>query len=150
MAQITGVESWVDASVWYSTNDTDWTDISGYCAGVSISGGGRITGEAYTFEGDKAILGFGKRPPVELTINAAYTEGAADLFAVARTAAEDKTQFQLRFSPEGGDTAEFIFSTYSDSRIINEIVPVGTADSADPAFFEITVRSRELIKGSAT
>lgn len=150
MAQITGVETWVDASVWYSEDDTTWTDISGYCAGVSIGGGGRNKGQAFTFEGDYAVIGKGKRQPVDVTVNAAYTEGATDLFTIARTAAEGKTQFQLRFSPEGGDAAEFIFSTDTDSFITNEIVPVGTADSADPAFFEISVFSRRLIKGSAT
>ena len=150
MAQATAVETWVDAAVSYSSDDTTWTDVSGYVGGVAISGGGRVTGEAYTFSGDYALTGFGKRQPVDVTIRVAYTEGASDLFATARTAFEGKTQFQIRWSPEGEDAAEFIFSTDTDSRITNEILPAGSADSADPAFFEITVRTRRVVKGSAT
>ena len=146
----TDVKSFIDAKVEYSTNGTAWTDISEYCDGVSVSGGDRMTGEAYRFQNDYALTGIGPRQPVEVTINFAYTEGASEPYQAARTAYEAHSQFQFRWWPYGGEVTEFGFYTDTDSRITSEPLPVGTADSADPTFVEVTVRSARTIQTTAT
>jgi len=144
MAQATGVESWSDAKIEYSDNGGTWTDMSGYANSVTKSGGDRLTGEAYTFDGDVAIIGTGKRQPVELTIRVAYTETDTHPYTIIRTSYEAKTRFQVRVWPEGGQLGEIGFYTDNDSRITSDPRPVGEAGSADPIFFEFTVRTSQL------
>ena len=74
MPQTTGGLSAVNAQVEVSTNGSAWTDISGSSNKVEPSGGERQSGEAYTHDGDVAIITGGKREPIELTLSFVYTE----------------------------------------------------------------------------
>lgn len=106
MAQITGFFSAKDARIEVSTDGTTWTDISGAANSVTPSGGGRMTGETYTFDGDNPIVTVGKSQPWDLTITAVYTEGATDVFMLLLPIWESGGDVWVRYAPKGGQTGE--------------------------------------------
>jgi len=145
MAQTEGGISFVDCKVETSPDDSVWTDISGFNASVALGGGSRQTGEAYTFDGDTAIIKGGKREPLEITVRVVYTEGASDPFEVVRALYEAGSDFYVRWSPKGGDSSEFLFT--SDAGIItNPPYPSGEAGSGDPVMIEFTLKTPKVTK----
>lgn len=153
MAQATGVPNFVEAKVEYSTDGSAWTDISGYCAGVSTEGGDRQTGEGYTFDGDEPIVGVGKKTPTIVEIRVMYTETDEDPFDKAFEAfdASPPTQFQIRWWPTEGDAAgEFGYYTAADSRVINRPLPQGTPEDAGPIEITVRVRTSNVVRTVAT
>ena len=61
-----------------------YTDISGYASIVSVPEQTRITGEAYTFEGDIAIIHGGKRQPIPVQVSIIYTSACDGHHAATR------------------------------------------------------------------
>lgn len=90
MAQTTGAMSSKKMIVEYALDSppSTFVVISGSATSVATSGGARMTGTAYTADGDTAVVVSGKREPVEVTVNFIYTEAAgtpnawADLYTV--------------------------------------------------------------------
>ena len=90
MAQATGGMSSKKMIVEYAIGSPlgSFVVISGSATSVTTSGGARMTGTAYTADGDTAVVVSGKREPVEVTVNFIYTEAAgtpnawADLYTV--------------------------------------------------------------------
>ncbi len=144
MTVATGVPNFVAAEVETSSDGSTWTDRSGFCGGVSITGGERMTGEEYVYESDYAITGVGRRQPVEVTIRCAYTDSSSELAQLAISAYESNTQFQIRWWPSGKKAGAVGYYTDADSRIINHPLPVGDANAATPAFVEIRVRTARI------
>jgi hypothetical protein len=72
MAQTTTQVSAVDAKVEVSANGSAWTDISGTANKIDLSAQDRNVGAAFTFEGDGAVLTYGKRQPIDVTVTALY------------------------------------------------------------------------------
>lgn len=145
MAQTTGGLSFKEVEVGISTNGSSWTDTSGFAASVEIGGGDRQTGEVYTFDGDTAIITSGKREPLEVTIKVVYTEGGSDPFEVVRAAYEAGSSLYVRWSPKGGETGEFMF-TSSAGVVTNAPYPTGEAGSGDPTMIEFTVKVASITK----
>lgn len=144
MAQTENAISAVGGKVEVSTNNSDWTDISGYANQVSFSGYDRQTGETFTFDGDEAIVGFGKLNPTEVEVRAVYTNGATDPFATVwgqhQTAGGG--DLYVRWSPEGGDTTgEDIFTSKSPSKCTVILPPDGEAGPGDPVLFAFKVKT---------
>jgi hypothetical protein len=86
-----------------------WTDISGEAQSLGGTEQTRISGEAYTLTGDTALVGGGKREPMELAVAIVYTETNTEAYEVARTAFEATGcggQVCLRWSPGGGDAGD--------------------------------------------
>jgi len=140
MAQTTGATSFKDCKIECGADGAAWEDHSGWGNSIELGGGDRQIGVMYTYDGDTAIITGGKREPLEITVKAAYTEGASDFFEDVRAAYEAGSAWYLRWSPKGGDSAEFLFT--SDEGIIKSFVyPVGEAGSGDPvqAGFTLTV-----------
>ncbi len=74
--------------------------------------GVRQTGFIFTADGDRPIIGGGKREPLEVLVNIAYTETAADPFTVVLGVFEaGDTDIQLRWSPAGGAVGTYQFTT---------------------------------------
>ena len=147
MAQTEGGMSFVDCKVETSTDGAAWTDVSGFGAGIAPSGGARQSGEAYTFDGDTAIIKGGKREPLEITVRAAYTEGGSDPFEVVRAVYEAGSDFYVRYSPLGGDSSEFLFT--SDAGIVTSApYPSGEAGSGDPTLFEFVLKTPAVTKSA--
>lgn len=145
MAQTSDSMSFKDCKIEISTNGTTWTDISGFANALGINGGERQVGEVFTFDGDTAIIRGGKRSPLEITVKAVYTEGASDPFETVRTAYEAGSALYVRWSPQGGQSGEFQFT--SDSGIVTSApYPVGESGSADVVLFEFTVKTSKVTK----
>lgn len=145
MAQITGAMSSANVKVEVSTNGTTWTDVSGAAATVEPGGGNKMTSETYTFDGEDPIVVTGKNEPFELTITAVYTEGASDLFEIARPVFESGGSFWVRYSPAGGQTGEFQFTTAA-GRLTDLTYPSTDASTADPIMTGIVWRGARPTK----
>lgn len=149
MPQITGGDSARNLKLEVSTNGTVWTNVSGAASTVGTSGGAKATGESYTFEGDDPIVTSGKSQPFEVTVTALYTEGASDLFEIARPIYEAGTAFYLRWSPLGGQTGEFVFTT-GIGRLTALTYPGGDAAAGGPIMTGLTWRGPKPTKSVAT
>lgn len=108
MAQTTGQVPQACGKVEISTNCSDYTDVSGQFQSVADTTQNRKSGEAYTFDGDTAIIAAGKREPMELTFVIVYTETDAEAYEVIREQFETACGGDLcvRYSPRGGDAGE--------------------------------------------
>ena len=147
MAQTTGAISFGDCKVEASSNGSDWVDYSGFMSTVTIDGGERATGVKYTFDGDTAILRSAKRGLLTITVNFVYTEGASDLVEVARPIYEASSDFYIRYSPKGGASTEFLFT--SDAGIIKQpIYPSGEAESPDPVMVALILETPKVTKSA--
>jgi len=148
MAQTANAISLKDCKVEVSTNGSTWTDISGFATSVEVGGGDRQTAEAYTFDGDTAIVASGKREPVEVTVKVVYTEGTSEPFETVCAAYEAGSDFYVRWSPKGGQAGEFLFT--SGKGIIKSLTyPQGEAGSGDPVLVEFTLVTPSITKSAA-
>jgi len=127
MAQTTGAMSMRNATIEYSTNNSDWTDISGVANAVNPSGHARMSGEAYTATGDTAIVTVGKREPLELDVSIVYTEIAAEAYLSLEPVFTAATAIKVRWSPSGADTGDYRYT--SDTGYIVEMLPPGGEES---------------------
>lgn len=145
MTQLSAAISLRDCKVEISTNGTTWTDISGAASSVEVGGGDRQTGEVYTFDGDTALITFGKREPLEITVKTVYTEGTSEAYETVRAAYEAGTSLYIRWSPRGGSAGNFQFAT--DAGVVTGAVyPVGEAGSGDPVVVGFTVKTPKVTK----
>jgi len=64
--------------------EASYIDISGVSQSVAGTEQGRMSGEAYTFEGDTALIAGGKREPLELEFVIVYTETDAEAYEQVR------------------------------------------------------------------
>lgn len=147
MAQTQNAITFANCKVEISTDGSTWTDISGFATSVSLSGGDRQTGTAFTFDGDTAIVKGGKREPLEVEVNIVYTEGVSDPFETVRAAYEAGSALYVRWSPKGGASGDFLFT--SDAGIVtNPIYPTGEAGSGDPAAVSFTLLTPKVTKST--
>jgi hypothetical protein len=138
MVQATGGMSANEMYVALSADGSTWTDVSGYANAVQISGGERQTGEVFTFDGNTPIVKYGKLGFLSVTISGVYTEEASKLYAMAKTAYEAGSALYARWSPGGGDSGDYLYTT-SVGTVINPPYPGGSADTPDAILVEITM-----------
>lgn len=151
MTQTTGGMSFVDCEIRFSTNNSDWTDISGSANGITVSGGERQSGEEYTYDGDVAVVTAGKRGPVTVDVNAIYTESATESFNLAWTqyTTADGGSAWLDWSPDGGDSADWRYST-NTGVVINALPPGGEAAPGAPATISFQIKCSEVSKSAVS
>ena len=149
MAQTTAAMSGVNVKVMVSNNNSDWTDISGTASSVTPSGFARQSGESYTFDGDHAVIGAGKREPIELEVNIVYTELAGEGFALvwAEFDADDGDSLWVRYSPGGGDTGDAAY-TSTTGVILTCLPPATEAAPGDPLMTSFTVKCASVDKST--
>lgn len=148
MAQTTNALSAKSAKVYLSTNGSTWTDdISGEATSIESTEQSRISGEAYTFDGDTAIITSGKREPIEITVNTIYTEESADTFETVRALFEAAggSALYLRWQPAGNTAGDFIFST-SAGVITNFSYPPIDASGGNPILCTFTLKVASVTK----
>lgn len=145
MAQATGAVSFRNCKIEISNNGTVWTNVSGWANSISIEGGERMVGEFFTLDGDTPILTPGKRGAFDLTTKIVYTEGVSDPYETFRTTYEGGTAMYIRWSPKGGTTGQFQFTTDAGI-IITPAYPSGAADSPDAIAFEFKVKCLSITK----
>lgn len=145
MAQTTDAMSMRDGKLEYSLNGSSYDEISGEANSVAVSGGERQTGEAYTFEGDVAIITKGKRQPQDVSVNLIYTETAGNPYEDLRTAYEAGNNIWVRWSPAGGNSGD---KTYTATGPITSCPPpVGESGSPDAVLITFVVRTPEVVDG---
>lgn len=139
MAQTTDQVSLANGGIEYSTNGTAWTALGGSASTVEDTSQSRMSGEAYTLDGDVALITTGKREPIELTVKAVYTEQSGETFEVIRALFEAGTPVYLRWSPKGiGASGRFVFTTCDNTgaaaagKITEFTYPPLDASSGDP------------------
>ena len=149
MAQTTGAMSGVSLKVQVSNNNSDWTDISGTANSVTPSGFSRQSGETYTFSGDHAIIGKGKREPIEFEVNCVYTEldNEAFVLAWAEFDADDGDALWVRYSPGGGVTGNAAY-TSTTGIVLSCLPPSAEAAPGDPLSASITVKCASVDKST--
>jgi len=133
-----------------------WVNISGSANSVTVSGGNRTTGDAYTADGDTAVITSGKREAMEITFRGLYTESAAtpQFFEDLAARYEAGTGVALRWSPTAYDTSgQKRFSTSDTALTAGGSLGVITAwnypsldfASGDPIMCEFTVRCSAIL-----
>lgn len=131
MAQTTAAQSGVDCLVEFSTNGSDWTDISGSIKMVDAGEQSRQSGEDYTLNGDYALVTGGKFDPVEVSATGLWTPTAGEAFAVVHAAWTAKSPAYLRWSPQGGNSGHKRYTT--NAGVLTGFVwPKGDATDAKP------------------
>lgn len=130
-----------------STDGTTFADRSGYSARVTPGSQSRMTGEAYTFEGDTAVVTYGNREPMDIVVSGIYTEDVSSYFEAARAAFEANTLWVLQWAPAGSEAGNFQYTTdLVYSRITEFNWPEVDASSGDPVMFEYTVHTPGVTK----
>lgn len=137
--------SFSEAVVEYSTDGSSWTPISDETVAISHDGGDRQNDDTYVFAEDSPLTTYGKREPIETTVRAVYSEGAADIFEVVRAAYEGKTPFWIRYSPAGGSVGDFRFTSL-EGRVIRCPWPDGEAGEASAILFEFVFKTSKYQK----
>jgi hypothetical protein len=143
MAQTTGAVSARNCVVEFSTNGSSWTDCSGFANVVTPDGGDRQTGTAPTFDGDTMILVRGKRETIKVKLAAIYTEGAAEVSTVARTAWRAGTDFYLRWTVKPATTGNTRYTTTAGV-VVGGVLPEVDITKADPVALEIEVEVADI------
>lgn len=125
-----------------STDGSAWTDISGESQSIEGTEQTRISGELYTFDGDTALPGGGKREPMEIVVNIVYTEADAEAYETVREIFEgtgcDATLY-LRWSPRGGSAGHEQITTGAGN-IISFTYPMMDASAGGPILVGFTVK----------
>jgi hypothetical protein len=150
MAQTTAQVSAVDAKVEVSAAGSVWTDISGSANKVDVGPQDRAVGSAFTFDGDGAVLSYGKRQPLDVTVTAIYTETAStEAFEFVRALHEtvDGATMYLRWTPIG-EVATAGHSQFSTGKgyIKSFQYPPVDAASGDPIMISFTVTASNIVR----
>lgn len=147
MGQTTGGMSAAGMYVGYSANGSSWTEFSGSTWSVEVSGGERVTGAGYTFDGDTPIVKAGKRQPLTVTVRGIFSGDADELYQTAQTYYENGSALYLRWSPGGGDAGDLGFTT-NGGYVKNPPYPGGDATSGDPVMSELVLECATITEST--
>jgi hypothetical protein len=150
MTQTIGAKSMRNVDVHYtSTSPAIWNEISGVLNAVEVSGGDRITGEAYTADGDTAIVLFGKREPIDVTGRIVYSEITTEPWVVLEALYKAGTDIRLSWAPGGWATDNLLFRT-GTVNITSCGYPGGDVESGDPILVEFAVKTAAISYAAMT
>lgn len=128
-----------------STNGTTWTNVTSLANSISVDGGERMTEDLFVFGADVAEVLAGPREPLEVTLRVVYTEGTNEAWETIRQQYESGGPLYIRWSPLGGTTGKFQFTT--DAGVITSFgYPAGESGSANPVLCEVTIRTPKITK----
>ncbi len=151
MAQTTGAISAKSYKVEVGTaGTTTWTDISGTFNQVTVSGGDRNVGEAYTADGDVALLGRGKRKPYEVDVKCIYTEITGEAFKVIHDlhVTAGGADAYVRLTPKGTATGDYRY-TSSVGTITSCGIPQGEVSKGEVIMFNFKATVADLTQATA-
>lgn len=152
MAQTTGVVRLRAAKLEVSTNGSSWTDISGSSVGHDAPEQTRETESQATLGSTAPIILGGNLSSVTITVNGLYTEVTGEGFPVVLAAHEDDGALYLRYSPKGGASGDFMYTTASDAgvatagTITSFVYPASDAEATGAARYAFTVEAPKLLK----
>lgn len=139
MPQTTGAVSGAAAAVSVKIGAGAYVDHSGWTQSVDVTTASIVNSEAYTFDGNNAIILMGKEEPVEVTVNFLYTEVAAELWELAEAAFQAQSLVQVKWEPRG--TSGKQIETLAGGYITSIDYPAVDASSAGPVVCSLTVRA---------
>jgi len=142
MAQTTAAVAQACGKVWISTDGTNFTDVSGATQSITPGEQTKITGEAYTFDGETPIVKGGKREPMESEVVIIYTETDAEVYQQTRVIFEATgcgAAFYIRYSPRGG-SADDEQLTSGAGTLTSFTYPPADASAGGPILGGFTVR----------
>lgn len=120
----------------------NWTDISGEAQSLEGAEQSRMSGEAYTLDGDYAVIAGGKREPMEITVAVVYSEDDDDAYELVREAFEATGcggSFCIRWSPRGGGAGTEQITSPAGI-LTNFIYPPMDASTGGPILVGFTVK----------
>lgn len=138
MAQTTGQTSFRNAVIEFTTDGTNYVNISGVMNKLEYSGGNRAQGEAYTGSADTPVIAVGKREPITLAMDMVYSEATADYYTTFETYYTAGTPLKIRWAPKGGATGNFRY-TADTGYILSFTPPQGEYSSGDPVMISLEV-----------
>ncbi len=154
MAQTTSAITLKNCKIEYNTTTTTtpWVDISGFANLWTPTGGARKDAQQYTFDGDTAIIGSGKREPMQIVATIVYTETAADPYLTLLPYYTSGSSIQLRATPTGQVTGtHYLFATAASGNVIKTLeYPGGAAEDGKPVVVKITLLTPSLTTSTAT
>lgn len=142
MAQTTAAVANACAKVWVSNDGVTFTDISGTAQSIQDTEQTRMSGEAYTFDGEGPIVKRGKKEPMETKVVIVYTETDAEAYQQIRARFEESgcnVAFYLRYSPRGGN-ADDEQLTSGEGILTAFTYPPLDASSAAPILAGFTIK----------
>lgn len=145
MAQTTGALPSAVGQLEIGTDGAVWVDISGSAMSLDAPEQARMSGEAYTLDGDVAIITGGKREPLELAFSVVYTEEANEAWDEAQDIFETVggDDVYVRWSPGGGDTGDWQFT--SGKGVLTGLTYPGTnAGEGGPIMVGFKVKTTEV------
>jgi hypothetical protein len=142
MAQTIGAKSMRNVKLEFTTG-TVYTDISGVANSVNVSGGDRITGEAFTAEGDRPIVLFGKLNPIDVECNIVYSEVTTEAWSVLEPLYVAGTNLRLRWAVGGNVTGNYQYVT--DTTNITQFgYPGGDVSDGAPILTALSVKTGQI------
>ncbi len=145
MAQTTGALPSAVGKLEIGTDGATWTEISGSAMSLDAPEQARMSGEAYTLDGDTAIITGGKREPMELGFSVVYTEEADEAWDEAQDIFETigGGDVYVQWSPGGGDTGDWQFT--SDKGVLTGLTyPPTNAGEGGPIMAGFTVKTAKV------
>jgi len=139
MAQTTTAKSMRNVKLEFITGAT-WNDISGVANALEVSGGDRITGEAYTAEGDRPIVLFGKLEPIDVEGKIVYSEASTEAFTLLEPLYVNGTNLKLRWAPGGNATGNYRYVT-DTTNITKFTYPGGEVSEGAPILVDLGVKT---------
>ena len=140
MAQTTGAMTGAMGKIEVSVDKTTWYNISGSSQSIDAVEFTRLNGSAHTFDGDYAVLTFGKQPPTEITVNVLYTEVTGEAFLRAVSALKNNTAFHIRWQAmDASATTYYRYFTAGTAKVSSVSLPGNDASSGEPLMVSFTV-----------
>ncbi len=139
MAQTTGAMTGATAAIELNINNGGFIDIAGSTASIDVVDITLNNGSAYTFDGNYALLTFGRQPPVAVTVNILYTETAGEAFLKAISAIKANQLAQVKWKPAGSSGASF--TTVSGARVSTVSLPNNDASKGEPLMASFVIQA---------
>ena len=140
MAQTTSARSMRNVKLEVTNTWGTWIDISGVANAVEVSGGDRITGEAYTADGDRPIVLFGKLEPIDVEGKIVFSDNSTEAWSVLEPMYVAGTNLRLRWTINGGNTGSYRFLT--DTTNITQFgYPGGEVEDGAPILIDLSVKT---------
>lgn len=151
MAQTTGAFTLNNLKIEISTSGwpTGAIDVSGIDNSLDISGGDTGIVKAFTFGTGTPVLAPGTKDDLKVKLKLLYSENTGDNYAVLAAAyeANPPTPIQVRYSPKGGTTGNFRF-TSGTGYIVSQPYPSGNAEGKEFATFEVTFDVPNIVRST--
>lgn len=143
MAQTTSARSMRNVVLEVSYMGGTWADISGVANSVEVSGGDRITGEAYTADGDRPIVLFGKLEPLDVEANIVFSDNSTEAWSVLEPHYVAGTNLRLRWTVGGSNTGSYRFM--ADTCNITQFgYPGGEVSDGAPILVNLAVKTGQI------